>query len=194
MRNQRKLQPLRKKRTWKDANAVALLTIRKNCEDDVQARIGSIGSAKEAYEELKKAYEGKTSTEFYSLLNSISKIQFDDQTQTIEEYIAAFERTWNAFVGVIGRADLTATRDDGFGEGLQKFAKSDRAKSEFLLISLLSYYSNTVENIQAKDHGYDDAARMLKEYIPQKLEGRRPKADKGSKENPVVLKTEAGRV
>lgn len=85
----------------------------------MRARIGSIGSAKEAYDELKRAYEGKTSTEFYSLLNSISKIQFDDRTQTIEEYIAAFERTWNAFVGIVGRVDLTAAGDDGFGEALQ---------------------------------------------------------------------------
>lgn len=68
----------KEKRTWKDANVVALLTIRKNCKDNVRAGIDSIGSAKDAYNELKKAYEGKTSTEVYSLLNSISTIQFDD--------------------------------------------------------------------------------------------------------------------
>lgn len=105
----------------------------------------------------------------------------------------AFEPTWNAFIGVIGRADLTAAGDDGFGEGLQKFTKSDRAKSEFLLISLLPYYFNTIENIWVKDHRYDDVARRLKENIPQKLKGWRPKVDEGSKENPVVLETEAER-
>lgn len=59
-------------------------------------------------------------------------------------------------------------------------------------MSLPPYYSNTVENIRAKDHGYDGAARRLNEYIPRKLKGRRPK-DEGTKENPIVLKTEAGR-
>jgi hypothetical protein len=47
-------------REWKDANGVALLTIRKNCEDEVRARIGNLTLAKEAYNELKKAYEVKT--------------------------------------------------------------------------------------------------------------------------------------
>jgi hypothetical protein len=32
----------------KDANVVALLTIRKNCEDDVKARIGNLASLKDA--------------------------------------------------------------------------------------------------------------------------------------------------
>jgi hypothetical protein len=62
----------RELRSWKDANAVALLTMRKNCEDDVKARIGNLASAKDAYGELKKAYEGKTATEFYALLDSLT--------------------------------------------------------------------------------------------------------------------------
>ena len=86
--------------------------------------------AKEAFDELKKAYEGKTATEFYSLLDSITNIPYDDRKCSIEEHITHYERTWNRFVGVIGRADLTAAEDDGFGKGLQKFAKSDRAKAE----------------------------------------------------------------
>lgn len=62
--------------------AIALLTIRKNHKDNIQARIGSLGSAKEA---LKKAYERKIFTD----LNSISKIQFNNRTQSIEEYTTA---------------------------------------------------------------------------------------------------------
>lgn len=58
----------RELRSWKYANVVAQLIIRKNCEDDVKARIGNLTSAKDAYAELKKAYEGKTATELYALL------------------------------------------------------------------------------------------------------------------------------
>lgn len=73
-------------------------------------------------------------------------------------------RYWNCFVGVVSRVDLTT--DDGFGKGLQEFALSDKAKAEFLLKSLPTFYANTIENIRAKDYGYDDVAGKLKEYIP----------------------------
>jgi hypothetical protein len=56
---------------------------------------------------------------------------------------------------VITRADLVAGNDDGFGEELQKFVKSDKAKAEFLLKSLPAFYANIVENVRAKDYGYD---------------------------------------
>jgi hypothetical protein len=65
-------------REWKDANGVALLTMRKNCEDEVRARIGNLTLAKEEYNELKKACEGKTATEFYALLDSLTLV-YDDR-------------------------------------------------------------------------------------------------------------------
>jgi len=46
------------------------------------------------------------------------------------------------------------------------------AKTEFLLRSLLAFYSNTVKNTKAKDHPFDDAVRKLKEYIPLRQKGR----------------------
>jgi len=118
---------------WQKANDLTLLTILKNCEDNVRSRIGTCELAKDAYDELKKAYEGKTAMEFYALLDSLTNIPFDDRKNTIDEHITHYEATRNRFVGVISRADLTAAGDDGFGAGLQKFAKSDRTKSEFLL-------------------------------------------------------------
>jgi len=150
-------KPTSATKKWAKANDFILLTILKNCAENVRSRIGTFELAKVAFEELKKAYEGKTAAEFYSLLDNITSIPYDEQKNTIEEHISHFEATWNRFA----RADLTAAKDNGFGEGLQKFAKSDRAKSEFLLKSLPAYYSNTVENIRVKDHGYDDVARKL---------------------------------
>jgi len=132
---------------WQKANDLTLLTILKNCKDNVRSRIGTYELAKDAYDELKKVYESKTATEFYALLNSLTNIAFDDRKATIEEHITHYEAIWNRFVGVISRANLITAEDNGFGAGLQKFAKSDRAKAEFLLKSLPAYYSNTVENI-----------------------------------------------
>jgi len=110
-------------RVWQKANDLTLLTILKNCEDNVRSRIGTFELAKEAYDELKKAYEGKTATEFYALLDSLTNILFDDRKTTIDEHITHYEATWNRFVGIISRADLTAAQDDGFWDGLQSAAK-----------------------------------------------------------------------
>ena len=172
---------------WKDADAAALLTIEKNCEENIQARIGNCVTAAEEYKELKKAYEGRTMTEFYALLESLTSIPFDDRTTSINEHISNYERTWNSFVGVISRADLS--KDNGFGKGLLEFSKSDTVKAEFLLKSLPHFYSNTVENIRAKDYGYDDVARKLREFVPARQQRSRREKPEGTAENPVVLKT-----
>jgi hypothetical protein len=41
--------------------------------------------------------------------------------------------------------------NNGNTRALREIAKCDEAKEEFLLQSLSSYYSNTVENIKAKE-------------------------------------------
>lgn len=48
---------------WRDVNGFVKLTIANNCELEVRARIGSFPKVKDAYEELKKAFEGKSVTE-----------------------------------------------------------------------------------------------------------------------------------
>lgn len=130
---------------WKDADAIALLTIEKNSEEDIQARIRNCLSSADAYKELIKAYEGKTTTEFEALVDSFSSILYDDRKASVEEHISQYERVWNTFAGIISRVDLT--NDDGFGKGLKEFAGSDKAKTEFLLRSFPPFYANTIENI-----------------------------------------------
>jgi len=83
---------------WEKANDFILLTILKNCEDNVRSRIGTFELAKEVFEELQKAYEGKTATEFYSLLDSITNIPYGNRKSTIEEHTSHFEATWNRLV------------------------------------------------------------------------------------------------
>ena len=173
-------------RMWKDADAVALLTIEKNSEEDVQASIGNCLTSAEAYKELKKAYEGKTTTEFGALVDSFSSILYDDRKASVDEHILQYERTWNTFAGISSRVDLT--NDDGFGKGPKEFAGSDKAKTEFLLRSFPPFYANTIDNIKFKDPAYDDAVRRLKEYVPARQRNKNRKGD--SVENPVVLKTD----
>jgi len=174
-------------RMWKDADAVALLTIEKNCTEDIQARIGNCETAASAYQELKKAFEGKTTTEFGALLDSFVSIQFDDRKSSVTEHIAHYERIWNTFAGIISRVELD--KDDGFGKGLKNFAGSDKAKTEFLLRSFPAFYANTIENIKSKEPTYDDAVRKLKEYVPARQKGSKRK-EAGTQEDPVVLKAE----
>jgi hypothetical protein len=178
-------------RSWKDVNAVARLTMRKNYEDDVKVRIGNLTSAKDDYAELKKPYEGKTATEFYALLDSLTSISFDDRKSPIEEHFTNYERAWNGFVGIVSRADLTT--DNGFGKGLRKFVSSDNTKAEFLLKSLPTFYANTIENVRAKDYGYNHVARKLKEYIimrQKSKKGSMKNDTEGSAENPIILKAD----
>jgi hypothetical protein len=129
-------------------------------------------------------------TEFYALLDSLTtSLTFDDRKIAVNEHVTNYERTWNTFVGIISRADLT--NDDGFGKGLKEFSKSDKAKAEFLLKSFPPYYSNTIENIRSKDnYGYGDVARKLKEYVPARQKSQRPRTQgTGSSDDPIVLKT-----
>jgi len=171
---------------WDDANGVAKLTIINNCEIEVQARIGSFQKAKDAYDELKKAYEGKSVTELGALMKSVTRLAFDDWKLSIQDYIADYGMAWNTFVAITARLDLK--NDDGFGEGLKCIAKSEKAKIEFLLDSLPAFYSNTVENIKSKDENYDDVIRKLLQYIPLRQKGRKQGGD--TKEDPVVLKAQ----
>jgi len=169
---------------WREANVVALLTIKKNCDEEVRARIGSFREAKEAYDELKKAYEGKSVTELGALMKSVTRMHFDDRKTTIQDHIAEYGRAWNSFVAITTRLDLA--NDKGFGTGLQHIAKDELAKVEFLLDSLPPFYSNTVENIKSKDISYDDVIRKLIQYIPQRQKGRKG----GNTDEPVVLKAD----
>ena len=111
---------------WKQANAVALSTIRKNCSVLVKARIGTCVMAYEAFKELEKAFQSQTSIEFYSLLNSLMINAFDDRKNDVVSHIAEYKLVLNNFVGIIYRAKLD--NDDGMRRGLLEFSKSLKAK------------------------------------------------------------------
>jgi hypothetical protein len=75
----------------KNANTITLLIIRKNCSNDVQARIETIAIAKEAFNELLSAYETKTTTKNDDVLSSLLII-YDNRKYTIQEHILEYEK------------------------------------------------------------------------------------------------------
>jgi len=152
---------------WDDVNGVVKLTVINNCEPEVRARVGSFPKAKDAYDELKKAFEGKSVTELGTLMKSATRLSFDDRKTTIQEHIADYRRAWNTFTAITAMLDLT--KDDGFGSALQQMAKSEKAKVEFLLDSLPPFYSNTVENIKSKEESCDDTIRKTNPICPNKI-------------------------
>jgi len=126
-------KPLNNAEEWLGGNNYIILIILKNSEPQVRSWAGTIEKAKDAWNELKKAYQGRTATEFHALLDSLY-VHYDDRKTTISDHIAAYEKAWNAFAGIIGRADLV--KDTGLGRGLLYFSKCEQAKTEFLLKSL----------------------------------------------------------
>jgi hypothetical protein len=92
---------------------------------------------------------------------------------------------------IISRVDHVAGNDDRFSTGLQKFAKSNKVKDKCLLKSLLVFNANIVDNLKAKDYGYDDIARKLEKYMPMRQKSKKEsKTNEGILEYLVILKTD----
>lgn len=159
-----------------DGNHYILLTILRNSELQVRSRIAKVEEAKDAWNTLKQAYEGRTATEFHSLLRSLVYLHYDDRIHTISEHITAYEKLWNTFSGIIAWADLT--KDTGFGKGLLAFSRCEQVKTEFLLMSLPTFYASTVENVRSKEQTYDDTARKINEYITARQKGQNQQSRK----------------
>jgi len=57
------------------------------------------------------------------------------------------------------KATLAANVEDEKDKELREFARNDRAKAEFLLMSLPPFYSNLVQNLRSKtSYSYGDIA------------------------------------
>jgi hypothetical protein len=172
-------------RIWDKGNDFASQAITSNCTGHIPARIGTLETAAEAYKKLQKIFEGKTVMELWALQASITNHHFDDRKTTISEHITAYERSWNTFTATINRTDLT--NDDGYGIGLKAISGSDKAKTDYLLCSLPSFYANTVENIRSCQHKYDDVVVDLQEFVTNK---KVVKKEGTTADNLIVLNTE----
>ena len=163
--------------------------MKRNCEPEVVSIIGLCENANEAYKELSAKFEGKTVTDLGAVLSNITRLIFDDRRTTIDEHIVEYEKRWNFMRSTLNGDFDTDVKE--FGEALKKLATCDRAKAELLLISLPPFYSNLVENLRSKTgYTYGDISRQVRLYVPARQKGGRPKTEEGTRDNPVVLKTE----
>lgn len=169
-------------REWENGNDFALLTMFNNCEDNVRSKTEICELAREAWKVLKDAYEGKTTAESWALYEGLRKIQSDDRKESIVEHINNFELNWNRFAGIMTRVDENNRTITGLG---------DITKANFLLFSLPTpFYSNTIENVRAKDYIYETVVQKLTEFVPMRSkQGQwKTEAGQGTQGDPVVLK------
>lgn len=94
---------------WQRANFFAGLAIIKNSKPYIQSRIRAKVTARQTYNKLKKAFKEKMVIEFWVLYASILNHYFNNRKTTIREYISAYEKSGNIFLGIIKRVDLTTS-------------------------------------------------------------------------------------
>ena len=173
---------------WTKAKYFPILTMKKNCEVSISAKIGINKDAHQAYKNLKAKYEGTTVTDLGVLLASITQLTYDDRSTTIEEHIAEFEKKWDFTAPTLSTGEFTKMK---FGNAWKEIIEDDEANAEFLLLTLPPFYNTLVENFRMNStYTYGDIVRQLTLYVPGRQRGQRTRNEEGTKENPVVLKTE----
>jgi len=81
-----------------------------------------------------------------------------------------------------------------FGTALKAISEDDDSKSEVLLMTLPPFYNTLVENLRTNNsYTYGDVVRQLQLYVPRRQKGTKTQThgEEGTKENPIVLKTDA---
>ena len=166
--------------------------MKRNCEPEVVSIIRLCENANEAYLELQAKFEARTIIDLGVILSSITKLTFDDRNHTIDDHLIEFDKKWNFMKASVAKCKSTDKHEKEFAEILERLSKYDRAKAELLLISILPFDSNLVENLRSKTgYTYGDIARQIILYVPQRQKGGRPRGDEGARDNPVVLRNEA---
>jgi transposase InsO family protein len=178
-------------REWRKANNFALLVMKKNCEDEPLAKFELEKNASDAYIVLKSHYEGKTVTDIGAVLANVIKYTYDDRAMTIEEHITEYERRWNFMKATLSNSDFPDKAKE-FGKHLKGLSETEAAKTEFLLLSLPSFYSATVENLRTNaGYSYGNIINQLKLYIPARQRGNKggKKKEDGNSSESTILKT-----
>lgn len=101
-----------------------------------------------------------------------------------------FERKWDFMRATLSTGEFGKKV---FGTSLKAISEDDETKAEFLLLTLPKFYNTLVENLRTnQSYTYGDIVRQLLLYVPGRQKGRRTREGE-TKENPMVLKIEAGR-
>jgi hypothetical protein len=80
------------KNEWTKANYFALLTMKKNCDEEPLTKFKLARKSYDAYRPLKSHYEGKTVTDLGAVLANVIRITYDDRQNTIDEHITEYEK------------------------------------------------------------------------------------------------------
>ena len=178
---------------WFEANYFALLTMKRNCEDEPLGLIELFEYAFEAYEVLQTHYENRMVSDLGVIISGVTKSNYSENI-TIEAHIQDFEQKWKK-MATIGNVDED---NQEFAEHIQGIGRLESAKKEFLLMTFPTHfprYAQLVQNIRSqRGYSYGDVVANLKIYVPQI--GWKKKSHQGawtgSKTDPVVLRTETG--
>ena len=176
---------------WFEANYFALLTMKRNCEDEPLGVIELCEYAFEAYEVLQTHYENRMVSDLGVIISGVTKSNYSENI-TIEAHIQDFEQKWKK-MATIGNVDED---NQEFAEHIQGIGRLESAKKEFLLMTFPTHiprYAQLVQNIRSqRGYSYGDVVANLKIYVPQI--GWKKKSHQGawtgSKTDPVVLKNQ----
>ena len=176
---------------WYEANYFALLTMKRNCEEEPLGLIELCDYAFEAYETLQMHYENKMVSDLGVIISGVTKSSYSENI-TIETHIQDFEQRWKK-MAAIGNVHED---DQEFAEHIQGIGRLASAKKEFLLMTFptqIPRYAQLVQNLRSqRGYSYGDLVANLKIYVPQI--GWKKKSHQGawtgSKTDPVVLKNQ----
>ena len=174
---------------WYEANYFALLTMKRNCEEEPLGLIELCDYAFEAYEILMTHYENRMVSDLGVIISGVTKSNYSENI-TIEAHFQDFEQKWKK-MATIGNVDED---NQEFAEHIQGIGRLESAKKEFLLMTFPTHiprYAQLVQNIRSqRGYSYGDVVANLKIYVPQI--GWKKKSHQGawtgSKTDPVVLK------
>ena len=175
---------------WYDANYFALLTMKRNCEEEPLGLIELCDYAFEAYETLQMHYENKMVSDLGVIISGVTKSCYSENI-TIEAHIQDFEQRWKK-LATIGNVHED---DQEFAEHIQGIGRLESAKKEFLLMTFptqIPRYAQLVQNLRSqRGYSYGDMVANFKIYDPQI--GWKKKSHQGawtgSKTDPVILRT-----
>ena len=178
---------------WFEANYFALLTMKRNCEDEPLGLIELCEYAFEAYEILQTHYENRMVSDLGVIISGVTKSSYFKNI-TIEAHIQDFEQKWKK-MATIGNVD---EENQEFAEHIQGIGRLEGAKKEFLLMTFPTQflrYAQLKQNLRPqRGYSYGDLVANLKIYVPQI--GWKKKSQQGawigSKTDPLVLRTETG--
>jgi hypothetical protein len=185
------------KNEWAKANYFALLTMKKNCDEESFTKFKLARKAYDAYRALKSHYEGKTVIDLGAVLANVIRITYDDRQDTIDEHITKYKKKWGFMRSTLNSGKIPKHLNT-FSQHLKGISESDIAKAEFLLLTLPPYYNTLVKNLCTKEkYNYGDIVGSLKLYVPgrqkNKKGGKMTKSEPGTSDNPIVLKTDTRR-